>query len=599
MPSLETTTVTDSQPQLDLKRWWKESSVYQVYPASFCDSNGDGIGDIQGIISKLDHIKRLGSDIVWLNPVFSSPQVDMGYDISDYYGIHPQYGTVTDVDELAAAVHDREMKLVLDLVVNHTSDQHPWFQESRLSASNAYRDWYIWKKPVFRDGERHPPNNWKSYFGGSAWTYDEPTGEYYLHLFASEQPDLNWENPQVPAAVHEIMRYWLDRGADGFRMDVINFISKDQDFPDAPIADPNSPWQSGKRYYACGPRLHEHLQEIGKILQEYNAFSVGEMLDVEDPAEILKAVGHDRQEINMAFHFEIVNMDHGATDKFGNRKWELQQLKSIVCKWQNFMHDNHGWNAIYLENHDQGRSVSRFASDHPEYRELSAKLLATLLGCQSGTLFVYQGQELGMPNVPQDWPLDNYRDIETLNHWKELTARHPDNPNLHEAALAEYRLKSRDNSRTPMQWDDSPNAGFSVGTPWIPVQSNYTTLNAAAQARDPGSVYWYWSRMLALRKEYLDTLVYGSFALVDPDNREVFAFVRAPSSGSSCRLRALIVLNFRPDEVSWTVPPKAISSPGRVVLSNYPERAGTALEPLGSVVLRPMEAIVYLVETES
>ncbi|KAL2827988.1 glycoside hydrolase superfamily [Aspergillus cavernicola] len=591
MPSLEYTQAETPLPD-NLKKWWKESCVYQVYPSSFCDSNGDGIGDIQGIISKLDYIKNLGSDIIWLNPIFSSPQVDMGYDISDYYGIHPPYGTLQDLDELAAGIHSRGMKLVLDLVVNHTSDQHRWFQESRSSVINAYRDWYIWRKPVFRDGERHPPNNWRSYFGGSAWTYDEGTGEYYLHLFASEQPDLNWENPQVPAAVHDIVRYWLDHGADGFRMDVINFISKDQTFPDAPITNPGSPWQTGKQFYACGPRLHEYLQGIGKILKEYDAFSVGEMLDVDDAAEILKAVGHDREEVNMAFHFEIVNMDHGPTDKFAQRKWDLGELKSIVSKWQHFMHDNHGWNAIYLENHDQGRSVSRFASDQPEHRELSAKLLATLLGCQSGTLFVYQGQELGMPNVPQDWPLDNYRDIETLNHWKELTSSNPEKTSLHQSALTEYRLKSRDNSRTPMQWDDSLNAGFSTAKPWIPVHKDYATLNAAAQVKDPGSVYWYWSKILEFRKLYSDTLVYGSFALVEAENRDVFAFVRSPSARSQLPPQALIVLNFRPYEVSWTLPPKVISNPRHVVLSNYPERIGSKLTESGSISLGPMEALV-------
>ncbi|GFF81241.1 alpha-glucosidase [Aspergillus lentulus] len=590
MPSLEYTP-SSSLTQSTHKKWWKESSVYQVYPASFCDSNGDGVGDIQGIISKLDHIKNLGADIVWLNPVFASPQVDMGYDISDYYAIYPPYGTLKDLDQLAAEIHARGMKLVLDLVVNHTSDQHKWFQASRASADNEYRDWYIWKKPVFRDGERHPPNNWRSYFGGSAWTYDEQTGEYYLHLFAREQPDLNWENPRVRKAVHEIVRYWLEHGADGFRMDVINFISKDQSFPDAPFTNPASPWQSGKEFYAAGPRLHEYLQEIGKILKEYDAFSVGEMLDVEDPAEILKAVGHDRDEINMAFHFELVNLDHGATDKFGHRDWGLGELKAIVSKWQQFMHDNNGWNALYLENHDQGRSVSRFASDKSEFRELSAKMLATLLATQSGTVFIYQGQELGMPNVPQDWPFENYRDIETLNHWKELTSAHPEDTNLHQRALAEYRLKSRDNSRTPMLWDDSPNAGFSTAEPWIPVHEDYATLNAALQVKDPASVYSYWSAVLDVRKKYADVLVYGSFRLVDAENSDVFAFVR---SSAATPQQALIVLNFGPHAVSWTLPKNVLSGAGHVILSNYHARIGTKLIESASVSLGGFEALICL-----
>ncbi|KAE8331405.1 glycoside hydrolase superfamily [Aspergillus sergii] len=590
MPLLESIPPSPPAPSA-LKKWWKESSVYQVYPASFCDSNGDGIGDIQGIISKLDHIKNLGADIVWLNPVFASPQVDMGYDISDYYAIYPPYGTLQDLDQLTAEVHARGMKLILDLVVNHTSDQHKWFQASRASTDNEYRDWYIWRKPVFRDGERHPPNNWRSYFGGSAWTYDEETGEYYLHLFAREQPDLNWENPRVREAVHKIVRHWLDHGADGFRMDVINFISKDQSFPDAAFTNPDSPWQSGKEFYAAGPRLHEYLQGIGKILKEYDAFSVGEMLDVEDPTEILKAVGHDRDEINMAFHFEIVNLDHGPTDKFGHREWKLCEFKAIVSKWQQFMHHNNGWNALYLENHDQGRSVSRFASDKPEFRELSAKMLATLLGTQSGTVFIYQGQELGMPNVPQDWPLENYRDIETLNHWKGLTSSHPEDTGIHQRALVEYRLKSRDNSRTPMQWDDSPNAGFSTAEPWIPVHGDYATLNAALQAEDPASVYSYWSMMLGLRKQYADILVYGSFRLVDAENPNVFAFVR---SGSATSQKALVLLNFGPHVVRWTLPPKVLSEAAYVTLSNYPARIGTKLTESAPVSLGAFEALLCL-----
>ncbi|KAL2816230.1 glycoside hydrolase superfamily [Aspergillus cavernicola] len=578
-----------------LKVWWKESTVYQVYPSSFRDSNGDGIGDIQGVISKLDYIKTLGADIVWLNPIFSSPQVDVGYDISDYYGIHPPYGTVADVDELAAGLHARGMKLVLDLVVNHTSDQHPWFQESRSSLTNSYRDWYIWKKPVYKDGQQQPPNNWKSYFGGSAWTYDEGTGEYYLHLFAREQPDLNWETPQVRTAVHEIMRYWLARGADGFRMDVINFISKDQRFPDAPITNSGSRWQSGKQFYACGPRLHEYLRDIGKILKEYDAFSVGEMPDVDDSVEVLRAVGHDREEPSMVFQFEIVGIDHGAEGKFAPRRWEMQELKRIVSKWQTYMIDNHGWNAIYLENHDQGRSVSRFASDRPEHLQLSAKMLATFLGCQCGTLFIYQGQELGMPNVPRDWPMDNYRDIETLNHWKEMTSLHPDDASLHRTTQGEYRLKSRDNSRTPMPWDESPNAGFSVAQPWIPVHGDHlATINAAAQVKDPSSAFWYWAKVLRLRKQYPEVFIYGSFALVSPEHEDVFAYTRTPLSPSG-REGALIVLNFRPYEVSWSVPPKLLlSNPGEIVLSNYPSRAGSQLNETTSISLGPLEALVWL-----
>ncbi|KAJ5912191.1 CAZyme family GH13 [Penicillium subrubescens] len=575
------------------RAWWKESSVYQIYTPSFKDSNGDGIGDLRGVIDKLDYIQNLGVDIVWLNPVFKSPQVDMGYDISDYVDIHPPYGTAADVDELTEALHQRGMRLVMDLVVNHTSDQHPWFQESRSSPTNEYRDWYIWKKPKFgKDGQRQPPNNWVSYFGGSAWEYDAASGEYYLHLFAKEQPDLNWETPAVRAAVEKIMRYWLDKGIDGFRMDVINFISKDLDFPDAAITNPDSVWQNGAQYYACGPRLHEYLQDIGKILKEYDAFSVGEMPEVNDSDEILKAVGFDRGELSMIFHFELMGLDHGAGGKFTPREWKVSELKSIVSKWQTVMHENNGWNALYLENHDQPRTVSRFAVDHPQYRALSAKLLATFLGFQSGTVFIYQGQELGMANVPHDWTIDRYRDIETLNHWEELQLTKQDQSALHAATLAEYRSKSRDNARTPIQWDDSTNAGFSTGVPWIPVHEDYPAWNAAAQLAEQGSVYHYWARVLQLRKQYPDIFVYGSFELVSSDDSEIFAYARHSSAGT-----ALVVLNFEPKEVSWTMPQNLFAGRGaEVVLSNY-SRGKISTVAGERITLAPLEAFVLLSAT--
>ncbi|BAE65811.1 unnamed protein product [Aspergillus oryzae RIB40] len=585
---------SSSPVQKNVKKWWKESTVYQVYPASFKDSDGDGIGDIQGILSKLDYIKSLGANILWLNPIFCSPQVDMGYDISDYYNIYRPYGTVEDLDQLIAAIHERGMKLVLDLVVNHTSDQHRWFQEARSSKANPYRDWYIWRKPIYgEDGKPQPPNNWKSYFGGSVWEYDEPSGEYYLHLFAKEQPDLNWENPYVRAAVHDIIRYWLNKGADGFRMDAINLISKDQNFPNAEITNPDSPWQDGTKHFACGPRLHEYLQGIGKILKQYDAFSVGEMPEVYDLNEMLRSVGSDRNELSMVFHFETVSLDHGPGGKFTSRKWELHELKTIVSRWQTFMHENNGWNTLYLENHDQPRIVSRFGSDEPEYRVPSAKMLATFLGFQSGTLFIYQGQELGMPNVPKHWGINQYRDIETLNHWNEITSNAPQNTPLHEACLAEYRLKSRDNARTPMQWDDSPNAGFSSVRPWLPVHDDYQSLNALDQVNDKESVYHYWASVLRLRKAYPDVLVYGSFELLSPEHPDLFVYARMASSG-----RAVIVTNFRPHEVTWSVPEKAFNSSGDVALSSYPGRTShSLLQP--TVTIKPFEAFVWLSGTET
>ncbi|GAB1207168.1 hypothetical protein APSETT445_005879 [Aspergillus pseudonomiae] len=428
---------------------------------------------------------------------------------------------------------------------------------------------------------------------GSVWEYDEPSGEYYLHLFAKEQPDLNWENPYVRAAVHDIIRYWLNKGADGFRMDAINLISKDQNFPNAEITNPDSPWQDGTKHFACGPRLHEYLQGIGKILKQYDAFSVGEMPEVYDLNEMLRSVGNDRNELSMVFHFETVSLDHGPGGKFTSRKWELHELKTIVSRWQTFMYENNGWNTLYLENHDQPRIVSRFGSDEPEYRVPSAKMLATFLGFQSGTLFIYQGQELGMPNVPKHWGIDQYRDIETLNHWNEITTNAPQNTPLHEACLAEYRLKSRDNARTPMQWDDSPNAGFSSVRPWLPVHDNYEGLNAVDQVNDKESVYHYWASVLRLRKAYPGVLVYGSFELLSPEHPDLLVYARTASCG-----RAVIVTNFRPHEVTWSVPEKAFNSAGDVALSSYPGRTSHSLLQT-TVTIKPFEAFVWLTGTET
>ncbi|EXK29275.1 trehalose-6-phosphate hydrolase [Fusarium oxysporum f. sp. melonis 26406] len=581
--------------------WWKEASVYQIYPSSFKDSNGDGIGDIPGVIEKLDYFKNLGVDIVWLCPVYPSPQVDMGYDVADYCDIDPQYGTMADVERLIEGLHSRGLKLLMDLVVNHTSDQHKWFRESKSSKDSPYRDWYIWRKPRYdENGERQPPNNWSSYFGGmyyqtvlgflvanmrlsigSAWEYDSASDEYYLHLFAKEQPDLNWEHAPVRDAVHDIIRFWLDKGVDGFRMDVINFISKQDGLPDATVRIPGAKFQWGDEHYACGPRLHEYLQDIGKILKEYNAFSVGEMPAVQDPKEVIKSVGESRGELNMIFNFEIVDMDHGDGGKFSPRKWEMQDLKKIVNKWQTFMYKNKGWNALYLENHDQARTVSRWASDKPAYRALSAKMLSTFLCFQSGTVFVYQGQELGMANMPADWEMTEHRDLETLNHWKELKQTTGSDAAVLEIARKEYQLKSRDHARTPVQWDSSTNAGFSAATPWIRVNDDYKEWNAAAQVAKPDSVFEHWKSALALRKELKDIIVYGDFELLDEENDDVFAYAR--SNGAQ---KVVVVCNFRDREIPWS-PPVDLHS-GKVLLANNPEVNLSQK----TVNLRPFEAFV-------
>ncbi|PVH86004.1 glycoside hydrolase family 13 protein [Cadophora sp. DSE1049] len=569
------------------RAWWKESSVYQIYPSSFKDSNGDGLGDIPGITSKLDYIKALGIDIVWVCPIYKSPQVDMGYDISDYKDIHAPYGTLKDVDDLIDGCHKRGLKFVMDLVVNHTSDQHKWFQEAKSSKDSPYRDYYMWKKPKYdAQGKRQPPNNWGAMWGGSAWEYDEASDEYYLHLFAPEQPDLNWENPKVRAAVHDIMRFWLDKGVDGFRMDVINFISKVPGLPDAEITRPDTQFQSGIKYFACGPRLHEYLLDLGKILKEYNAFSVGEMPGVDDPKDILDAVGFDRGELNMIFHFEIVDMDIGNKGKFSPRKWELSTLKSIVNKWQHFMIENDGWNALYLENHDQSRTVSRWGSDLPEYRVVAAKMFATFLALQSGTVFVYQGQELGMINAPLERDIYEYKDLETLNAWRDMMTEFPDDKELHRITKREINLKSRDNARTPMQWSDEPHAGFSTATPWQRENESYTSINAASQVGVSNSVFEYWAAILRLRKKHKDIFIYGSFQMLDMENDDVFAYTRTFEKET-----VLVVVNFRAKNVQWKLPKGVELVKEGVLVSSY----GGVMEMEGVLSLRPFEAFATFV----
>ncbi|ERF75323.1 hypothetical protein EPUS_00115 [Endocarpon pusillum Z07020] len=595
----------ESQTPTGIHRtWWKESSIYQIYPSSFqSHSPNRPTGTIRGITSHLSYIQSLGTDTVWLCPILASPQIDMGYDISDYRDIHEGYGTMEDHDELIRELHARKMKYVMDLVVNHTSDQHEWFKKSRSSRGkgNEFRDWYIWRPAKYDNGgQRQPPNNWLSYFGGSAWQWDETAHEYYLHLFAPSQPDLNWENPSVVSAVHSMIRFWLDRGVDGFRMDVINFISKEPGLPNAPVTDPTSPWQSAIALHSCGPRLHEFLQGIGAILKEYDAFSVGEMPGVGDEKEVMKSVGQEREELNMIFHFELVSIDGQTQDKFLPRNWTLQELKRIISKWQAMMLTNHGWNALYLENHDQPRSISRFASDAPKYRKFSAKMLATFLALQSGTPYIYQGQEIGQINLPRSWGLDKYRDIETLNHWRDkVLVEYPEDKEFQDRMLREYRKKGRDNARTPMQWDGkSRNAGFTgeATQPWMDVHPDYTEWNVENQIDDPDSVFSYWKAVLALRKELKDIFVYGDFQMLDPEGEESVVFIRSADE----RNKALVVMSFKDYETEWQVPEGVrsfLQCP--VKLKNYEDepqlrRGGGEGGESSAMILRPFEALVYV-----
>lgn len=555
------------------KQWWKESVVYQVYPRSFYDSNGDGIGDLRGIIEKLDYIKELGVDVIWLCPVYRSPNDDNGYDISDYYDIMDEFGTMADWKELLAEVHKRGMKLIMDLVVNHTSDEHPWFIESRSSKDNKYRDYYIWRPG--KNGRE--PNNWESTFSGSAWEYDEKTGEYYLHLFSKKQPDLNWENPAVRNDIYQMMTWWLDQGIDGFRMDVINFISKDMRFPDAPNPE-GKKYVPGGQFYVNGPRIHEFLQEMNrKVLSKYDCMTVGEMPGVTVDDAILYTAP-ERKELNMVFTFEHMDLDSGPGGKWDLRPLQLSRLKKVLAKWQTGLHGR-GWNSLYWNNHDQPRIVSRFGDDG-KYRVESAKMLATVLHMMQGTPYIYQGEEIGMTNVRFS-SIDHYRDIETLNMYKvKVLEEGQDEVKVMESIYA----KGRDNARTPMQWDDSPNAGFTTGTPWIGVNPNYKEINVKQALADKNSIFYYYQKLIRLRKMY-PIIVYGDFTLLDPENEETFAYIRCYNGE-----KLLVVSNWTGEEVLFTMPETAEFTPRELLIANYDD----AVIPPGRVlVLRPWEALVY------
>ncbi|KAF7437386.1 hypothetical protein PC9H_004225 [Pleurotus ostreatus] len=569
------------------RAWWKEAVVYQIYPISFADSNGDGLGDLNGIYSKLDYLKDVGVDVVWLSPIYPSPLADMGYDISDYRDIDKRYGTLDDWDKLVKGLHDREMKLVMDLVVNHSSDEHEWFIESRSSKINPKRDWYVWRPPKYdEEGNRHPPNNWKSIFQGPAWDYDEATGEYYLHLYVSKQPDLNWENEDVRHAAWDVMRFWLERGCDGFRMDVINKISKVKGLPDAPITIPDEEYQPAGMYYLNGPRVHEFIKELNSnVLSHYDVITVGETPSTYLADEVAKYVLPQNKELNMVFQFELMDIDAFVDPRSGDHipmipcDWTLSDLKNIVTKWQVFKREEGFWNAVFIENHDQARSISRFADDSDEWRARSAKLLAMLQITQGGTLYVYQGEEIGMRNFPVDWGLEEYKDVATQNYWNNDTVDMSD-------VIDGLQRKARDHGRTPMQWNDTTHAGFTTGTPWMRVNDDYKACNAESQTRDETSVLSFWKRAIQVRKARdVLTKIYGDFVELDHLNKAVFAYTRSLGNSS-----ALVLLNFSKSEVEYRV--EGIMTDGfKCELSNYASEDST--EYLGSVILKGFEGRVY------
>ena len=551
------------------KRWWKESVVYQIYPRSFCDSNGDGIGDLNGITGKLDYLKELGIDVIWLSPVYKSPNDDNGYDISDYQAIMDEFGTMEDFDRMLATAHEKGIKIMMDLVVNHTSDEHKWFIESRKSTDNPYRDYYIWR-PAKEDGSL--PNNWGSCFSGPAWEYDKTTDMYFLHLFSKKQPDLNWDNPAVRQDVFDMMNWWLKKGVDGFRMDVISLISKEPGLPDK---------ETGINGYATfnvsanGPHVHEYLQEMRqKALNNADTITVGECSGV-TLEEAKKYARSDEKELNMVFQFEHMDVDSDEkAGKWTTRKMDLRNLKKILTRWQKGLQDI-AWNSLYWENHDQPRSVSRFGNDSDEYREISAKMLATCIHMMQGTPYVYQGEELGMTNCPFN-TLDNFRDLESINAFHELTEQ---GKMTEEDMMAAIGYKGRDNARTPMQWDDSAYAGFSTANPWIMVNPNYTKINAKDQVNREDSVFKYYQKLIKLRHES-ELIVYGTYDLILDDDKDIYAYIRTLGDE-----KLIVYCNFSENTREAELPEEFTN--GKVLISNYIDAKVNH-----KITLRPYEAIV-------
>ena len=561
------------------KTWWKEAVIYQIYPRSFMDSNGDGIGDLKGITSRLDYLKYLGIDVIWLSPIYKSPNDDNGYDISDYRAIMDEFGTMDDFDEMLAEAHKRGIRIVMDLVVNHTSDEHKWFMESRKSKDNEYRDYYIWREGKNKDASV-PPNNWGSCFSGSAWQYDPQTEMYYLHLFSKKQPDLNWDNEKVRTAVFDMMTWWCDKGIDGFRMDVINMISKTKELPDGEVKDLYGDYGP---YAVNGPNIHKYLQEMNeKVLSKYDIMTVGETPDV--TTELAKQyAGENTHELNMVFQFEHVNLGNGEKyGKWNNEKPSLLELKKIMSRWQTELYGV-AWNSLFWDNHDQPRAVSRFGDDRAQYRDASAKMLATCLHMMQGSPYIYQGEELGMTNYPFQSPKD-FRDIESINAYEEWCGQgHVSHEDFWPCIIA----RSRDNARTPVQWDDTENAGFTTGTPWIAVNPNYKEINAKAETADENSVFHYYKKLIALRKAH-PVMVYGKYELLLADSEELFAYTRTlQGDEAESDEKLLVVCSFVDHEAKFTIPDEFIGA--SCMISNMENHYDSK-----EITMKPYEAFVLV-----
>ncbi|KIX03649.1 uncharacterized protein Z518_07202 [Rhinocladiella mackenziei CBS 650.93] len=572
--------------------WWKASTCYQIWPASYKDSNGDGVGDIPGIISTLPYLKDLGVETIWLSPMYNSPQKDMGYDISNYQDVYPPYGTLADMDKLISECHDLGMRLILDLVINHTSDQHPWFLESRTDRTNPHADWYVWQDPKIISGKRNPPSNWRSIFGGSAWEYCEERDQYYLHLFMKEQPDLNWANEETRHGIYKsAIEFWLDKGIDGFRVDSCNFYSKNTSYPDAPIRLPGEEFQPAFEYFVNGPRIHEWLKEQRKqVLDKYgDVLMVGELPGT-GAAEVLRYVSAESRELSCVFDFDVVNLGgdkEGGAKKHHTARHTLPEFKEAIRKVQDLIRGTDAWSTVFLENHDQGRSLSRFATDKPQFRDQAAKMLAVLMCCLTGTLFLYQGQEIGMYNHPEHWGIEELRDVDSLNAYNDVKTRHKSDPLWLKKATKGLQLIGRDNALLPVQWDSSPYAGFTVGKPWIRVHDDFNQVNVAAQLSDPNSPLNFWKKMIQLRKKYAELMVFGQdFHVWDYFDRDVFTFTKTRPDG---REKLLVFLSFS-DEVQPLHYPTGLEKVRKELLVSNVEEIGKYLSP--------WEARAYLI-TES
>ncbi|MCF6410665.1 alpha,alpha-phosphotrehalase [Pseudalkalibacillus salsuginis] len=552
--------------------WWKKSVVYQIYPKSFNDTTGNGVGDLQGIVAKLNYLKTLGIDVIWLTPVYDSPQKDNGYDIRDYYKIHEEYGTMEDFEYLLKEAHARGIKVIMDLVVNHTSTEHEWFKQALADPDGKFRDYYIWKD----GGDNKPPNNWQSKFGGSAWEHDPESGQYYLHLFDVTQADLNWENEELRQEVYDMMHFWFEKGIDGFRLDVINLISKDRRFLDD---DGSVSPGDGRKFYTDGPRVHEYLNEMNeKVLSDYNVMTVGEMSST-TVDHCIKYSKTERKELNMTFNFHHLKVDYANGEKWTRSDFDFIQLKKVLSKWQVDMFEGGGWNALFWCNHDQPRIVSRFG-DEGKYRNESAKMLATTIHMMHGTPYIYQGEEIGMTN-PGFEEIGSYRDVESINAFEKMKNEGKSVKEI----LEILKQKSRDNSRTPMQWNAEKNTGFTEGEPWIDVAANYREVNTEKALLDSDSVFYHYKRLIELRKEY-DIITNGDYQLIHKDDPQIFSYLRNQEDE-----KLLVVNNFYEKETEFRLPEQIglTDRQSTVLLSNYPELKGNHER----FKLRPYESVVF------